>query len=106
MTTHLTERLQAFDAHAVSNPDDESNLTGEEFLRNTDLTTATIVKEIRDEVTETLIAPGGTADLEAIAALRKEGVRVNVAGDPHDPNVAEIVIETLHGRLSFATIVD
>lgn len=99
MKNALFEQLAEFEESTVSNPDDDGNLSGPEFLDVTDPETAERVETIVDSMRETLLDPEGKPDRQAIAELRGSGVKVFEAGDPQDGNVSAVVIHTAHGRI-------
>lgn len=103
-TPKLKELVQKLKEHSVSNPDDNPNLTGEEFLSTTDETSRELIEEIIEVGGVVLFDREGRRQGQSGAAMRRAGHAVSVVGDPHDEDdryKTTLQISTDHGVLTF-----
>ncbi|WP_145155816.1 hypothetical protein [Pseudomonas oryzihabitans] len=102
-TPELKKLLKDLNEHSPSNPDDDSDLTGEAFLSVTDDRTRDLIEKIVDVSRVVLFDHAGRKQGQSRAAIARAGNRVSVVGDPHDPDDADkttIQIDTPHGVLT------
>ncbi|PMV20780.1 MULTISPECIES: hypothetical protein [Pseudomonas] len=102
-TPKLKNLLKQLADHTPSNPDDDPNLTGEEFLSATDDKTRELVGQIVDHSQVALFDNAGRKQGQSCAAITRAGNRVSVVGDPNDEddrNKTTLQIETEHGVLT------
>lgn len=103
-TPKLKDLLKQLADHTPSNPDDDHDLTGEEFLSATDDKTLELVRQIVDHSQVVLFDNAGRKQGQSCAAISRTGNRVSVVGDPYDEddrNKTTLQIETEHGVLTF-----
>ncbi|NWA25570.1 hypothetical protein HX882_27185 [Pseudomonas gingeri] len=103
-TPELKKLVQKLKDHSVSNPDDNPNLTGEEFLSTTDETSRDLIREIAEVGAVVLFDREGRRQGQSAAAMRRAGYTVSEVGDPHDENdryKTTLQITTNHGVLTF-----
>lgn len=103
LTPELKKLLNEFNEHSPSNPDDDPNLTGGEFLSATDGKSRELIKQIVETSRIVLFDHEGRKQGQSRAAVRRAGFPVSVVGDPHDEddrNRTTIQIETEHGVIT------
>lgn len=102
-TPELKKLLKKLDAHEVSNPDDDRDLSGESFLNATDETSRELIGQIEAAARVALFDHAGRRQGQSKAAISRAGNRVSVVGDPHDEDdqyKTTLQIETVHGVLT------
>jgi len=102
-TPHLKKLLNELSAHTPSNPDDDPDLTGEEFLSGTDDKTRKLIEKIVEDGRVALFDRDGRKQGQTRAALARAGFRVSVVNDPNDEDDAvktTVQIETEHGVIT------
>lgn len=102
-TPKLKELVQKLKEHSVSNPDDNPNLTGEEFLSTTDERTRELIGQIVEVARVVLFDREGRRQGQSRAAMKRAGHTVSVVGDPHDEDdgyKTTLQIKTHHGELT------
>lgn len=102
-TPVLKKLLKGLEEHSPSNPDDDRDLTGEEFLSATDPKTDQLIGEIVEVSRVVLFNNEGRQQGQSRGALRRAGFRVSVVSDPNDEDDAyktTLQIETKHGVLT------
>lgn len=102
-TPELKKLLKKFTEHSPSNPDDDHDLTGEEFLSATDEKSRELIGQIVEVSRVVLFDHAGRKQGQSRAAIARAGNRVSVVGDPHDEDdgyKTTLQIETAHGVLT------
>jgi len=102
-TPHLKKLLKELAEHSPSNPDDDPDLTGEEFLSATDEKSRELIGKIVEASRVVLFDNAGRKQGQSRAAISRAGNRVTVVSDPNDEDdgyKTTIQIETDHGVLT------
>lgn len=102
-TPKLKKLLKQLEDHSPSNPDDDHDLTGEEFLSATDDKTRELIGQIVEDSRVALFDNAGRKQGQSCAALGRTGNRVSVVGDPSDEDdgyKTTLQIKTEHGVLT------
>ncbi|RML82375.1 hypothetical protein ALQ89_03223 [Pseudomonas amygdali pv. tabaci] len=102
-TPELKKLLKEFTEHSPSNPDDDRDLTGEEFLSATDDKSRELIGRIVEVSRVVVFDHAGRKQGQSRAAIARAGNRVSVVGDPYDEDdgyKTTLQIETEHGVLT------
>ncbi|MCI3943017.1 MULTISPECIES: hypothetical protein [Pseudomonas syringae group] len=105
-TPELKKLLKQFKEHTPSNPDDDSDLTGEEFLSATDEKSRELIEQIVDVSRVVLFDHSGRKQGQSHAAIERAGNRVSRVGNPNDEDdryKTTLQITTDHGLLTVDT---
>ena len=104
-TPKLKKLLKQLADHSPSNPDDDPDLTGKEFLLATDDKTRALIEQIVEDSRVALFDNAGRKQGQSCAAIRRTGMHVSVVGDPYDEDdryKTTLQLETGHGVLTVA----
>lgn len=102
-TPKLKKLLKQLADHSPSNPDDDPDLTGEEFLSATDDKTRELIGQIVEDSRVALFDNAGRKQGQSCAAIGRTGNRVSVVDDPYDEDdryKTTLQIETDNGVLT------
>ncbi len=102
-TPELKKLLKEFNEHSPSNPDDDPDLTGEDFLSATDEKSCELIEKIVEVSRIVLFDHDGRKQGQSRAAISRAGNSVSVVGDPHDQDdgyKTTLEIKTEHGVLT------
>jgi hypothetical protein len=105
-TPELKKLLDQFNAHTPSNPDDDLDLSGNEFLSATDEESRELIAKIHDAGEVALFDHAGRKQGQTRAALVRAGHCVSVVGDPNDEDDATkttIQLHTNHGAITLVS---
>ncbi|WP_144417767.1 hypothetical protein [Pseudomonas protegens] len=102
-TPRLKRLLKQLTDHSPSNPDDDPDLTGKDFLSATDDKTRELIGQIVEDSLVALFDNAGRKQGQSCAAIGRAGNRVSVVGDPYDEDDGSkttLQINTEHGVLT------
>ncbi len=109
-TPELKKLLKEFAEHSPSNPDDDPDLTGEDFLSATDDKSRELIGKILEVGSVALFDTTGRKQGQTRAAISRAGNRVTVVSNPHDEDdgfKTTIQINTEHGVITLdAPLID